>query len=234
MRIAILDDDRDEIYKIQEMIFNIHGNYRVDPYLEGKSLLEAAEKGEIYDLLLCDVYMKEENGIEIAKRMKSLSPQTPIAFITSSREHAVDAFSVEAVHYLVKPVSQEGIVEIFQRLKSKAEPRRTLTIRIDRVINVLYQDEIVRVESHGHNTEITCENHTVYSIRKPFREIDELLDNSFLQIKKGVTLNMGYITRMTYKDCTTRDGKIYLLRRDRAKDIRDAYYSFVKNELNRV
>ena len=234
MRIAIVDDDRDEIIKIQEMIFNIHGNYRVDQYLDGKSLLSAVSEGEAYDLLLCDIYMNEENGIEIAKKLKSASPQTPVAFITSSREHAVDAFSVDAVHYLVKPVSQEGINEVFRRLDRKTEPRHTLTIRIDRVVNVLYQDEIIRVESHGHNTEITCADQSTYSIRKAFGEIDELLDDHFVRIKKGVTLNMSYISRMTYKDCTTRDGKTYLLRRDHAKDIREKYFSFVKNELERA
>ncbi len=234
MRIAIVDDDRNEADKIQDLIFNIHGNYRVDKFLDGRSLLAAAQQGETYDLLLCDIYMKEENGIEIAKKMKTVSPQTPIAFITSSREHAVDAFSVNAVHYLVKPISQEDIVEVFRRLKTKAEPRHTLTIRIDRAVSVLYQDEIIRVESHGHNTEITCANQTAYSIRKAFREIDELLDDSFVRVKRGVSLNMRYISRMAFKDCTTADGKTYLLRRDQARDIRDQYFAFVRSELNRT
>ena len=234
MRIAVLDDDREEVFKLHEMIFHISGNYRVDRFTEGKDLLKEVENGAVYDLLLCDVYMKGENGIEIAKQMKAICPQTPVAFITSSREHAVDAFSVDAVHYLVKPVTQDDIVEVFRRLQNKTEPRHTLTVRIDRVVNVLYQDEIIRVEGHGHNTEIICSDNTVYSIRKPFREMNELLDETFIQIKKGVTLNMRHILKMTYKDCTGRDGKIYLLRRDQAKEIRTKFYDFVKNELGGI
>ena len=234
MRIAVLDDDREEVFKLNEMIFHISGNYRVDRFTEGKDLLKEVENGAVYDLLLCDVYMKGENGIEIAKQMKAICPQTPVAFITSSREHAVDAFSVDAVHYLVKPVTQDDIVEVFRRLQNKTEPRHTLTVRIDRVVNVLYQDEIIRVEGHGHNTEIICSDNTVYSIRKPFREMNELLDETFIQIKKGVTLNMRHILKMTYKDCTGRDGKIYLLRRDQAKEIRTKFYDFVKNELGGI
>ena len=64
MRIAICDDDRDEIYKIQNMIFAVQGDYRVDPFLSGTALLKAAEDGAAYDLLFCDIYMKEENGID--------------------------------------------------------------------------------------------------------------------------------------------------------------------------
>ncbi|MBP5633053.1 MAG: hypothetical protein J6Y21_09875 [Clostridia bacterium] len=55
MRIAILDDDREEIEKLCEMVFHIFGNYRVDRFTEGKDLLKAVESGEAYDLLLCDV-----------------------------------------------------------------------------------------------------------------------------------------------------------------------------------
>ena len=232
MHIAILDDDRDEIYRIREMIFNIQGDYRVDEFLEGKKLLEAVESSETYDLLLCDVYMRDENGIEIARKVLQTAPMTPVAFITVSSEHAVDAFAINAIHYLVKPVCQEDIVEIFRRLDSKTEPRHTLTIRIGRMINVLYQDEILRVEAHGHNTVITCANGSVYSIRKPFREINEMLDETFIQIKKGVTVNMSSISRMTYRNCVTKDGFTYLLRRDQAQEIRERYLMFLKKELN--
>jgi DNA-binding LytR/AlgR family response regulator len=234
MHIAIIDDEQEEINKLQDMITKIHGSDHVDQYLNGRCLLEAVAQGKAYDLVLCDIYMKEENGIDIAKKVKQISPQTPVVFITSSTEHAVDAYSIEAVHYLVKPVSEEDMIEVFRRLEKKMEKRHTLMIQSGRVINVIYQDEIIMLESHGHITEIVCVNQTSYPIRKAFREINGLLDNSFLQIKKGVTLNMNYILRMTYKDCTTRDGKIYLLRRDQAKEIREKYYSFVKNELSRI
>ena len=97
------------------MIFNIQGDYRVDCFQDGKALLEAAQKGTAYDLLFCDIYMKEENGIEVAQKLLALSPKTAVVFFTTSREHAVDAFSLEALHYLVKPVSQEDIAEVFRR-----------------------------------------------------------------------------------------------------------------------
>ena len=40
--------------------------------------------------------------------------------------------------------------------------------------------------------------------------------------------------QMTYKDCTGRDGNIYLLRRDQAKEIRTKFCDFVKNELGGI
>ena len=152
MRIAICDDDRDEIAKIQHVIAEIQGNYQVDTYLAGKTMLEAAGQGEKYDIAFCDIYMKNENGMNTAKEMQTVSPDTAIVFITSSTEHAVEAFSMQALHYLVKPVSREDVVEVFRRLGIKREPRRTLTLRIDRNITTLFQDEIIRVEGQRHRT----------------------------------------------------------------------------------
>lgn len=231
MIIAILDDDLDEINKIQDLIFNIQGDYRVDHFQSGKALIDAISQGKAFDLLLCDIFMKEENGIDTAREVHQLSPQTGIAFITCSREHAVEAFSMDALHYLVKPIRQEDIIEIFQRLEKKTDPRHILAILINRTMNILYQDEIIRVESHGHNTIITCTNNSVYSIRKPFYELNEMLDDSFIQIKKGLTLNMHHIVRMTFRECITRDGLAYLLRRDRAREIREKYFAFIRQEL---
>ena len=228
MNIAVLDDDREDISRVRDMIFNIQGDWRVDQYLDCASLVGSVAEGKKYDLLFCGTEVKGESGIELVGRLRNMLPGLPVAFVTESREHAVDAYSLEALHYLIKPVRQDDIVEVFRRLNDRPEPRRTLTVRIDRALNVLFQDEIIRVESHGHNTVITCVNDTVYSIRKPYYEIDAMLDGTFVRIKNGVTLNMGWITRMTARDCTTRDGYSYLLRREDARAIRERYDAYLK------
>lgn len=231
--IAILDDDREDMFQIEDLIFNMEGNWHVDQYTEGQKLIEAMESGKRYDLLLLDIYLKSENGIEIAKKLRNTVPQAQIVFITNSMNHAVEAYSMDALHYIVKPIRQEDIIEVFRRLNNKTEQRNILVIQIDRTLTVLFQDEIIRVESHGHSTVITSIHGAVYAIWKPYREIDELLDETFVRIKKGLTLNMRWIAQMTNRDCTTRDGKTYLLRREKAKEIRERYHSFLENQLKK-
>lgn len=231
MYIAILDDDLDEIYRIQNIILNFQGSYRIRSFQKGKDLLEAVNNEETFDLLLCDIFMQEENGIDVARQLRAVSPQTEIAFITCSRDHAVEAFSMDALHYLIKPVCKEDITQVFARMEKKSEPRHILALLINRMMHILYQDEIIRVENQRHNTIITCSNGSVYSIRKPFHEIDAMLDASFIQVKKGLTLNMHHITKMSNRECETRDGLTFLLRRDQANEIRERYFDFVHQEL---
>ena len=231
LTIAILDDDLEEIRKIQSLILNIEGDYQIHRFQAGHALLEAIQSGKRFDLLFCDVFMKEENGLNVAREVHRVSPQTGIAFITYSREHAVEAIAMDVLHYLVKPVRQEDIVEVFRRLEKKAEPRHALTIQINKTINIVYQDEIIRVETHLHNTVITCVGDKVYSTRQSFSSIYEALDDSFIQIKKNLVLNMHHIVRMTFRECVSRDGCTFLLRRDQAKEIREKYHAFVRREL---
>ena len=232
MRIAVCDDDKNEISKLQWALLDIQGDYSVDTYQSGAKLIEAVNRGEKYDLLFCDIYMNGEIGTDVAKKIQEISPQTAIVFTTTSTEHAVQAFSIRALHYIVKPVRSEDIAEVFRRLAVKQEPRRTLTLRIDRAVNVLYQDEIVRVEGQDHKTIIVCKHDAVFSIWKPFREVCELLDDSFVQIKKGVSVNMNYISKMTAHECYMKDGGVFLLRRDQAKEIRQTYFDYVEKQLN--
>ena len=97
MRIAVCDDDKNEISKLQWALLDIQGDYSVDTYQSGAKLIEAVNRGEKYDLLFCDIYMNGEIGTDVAKKIQEISPQTAIVFTTTSTEHAVQAFSIRAL-----------------------------------------------------------------------------------------------------------------------------------------
>ncbi|MBQ9459432.1 MAG: response regulator transcription factor [Oscillospiraceae bacterium] len=230
MRIAVCDDEKAEIEKLRGLIFDMQDNYQVDTYQSGKALVDAMRQGSEYALVFLDIYMNDENGFDIAREVQAVASEMPIVFTTTSTEHAVEAFSIRALHYLVKPIRAEDITEVFSRLGKKREARHTLTLRIERSVNVLYQDEIIRVEGQAHRTIITCPN-TAFSIWKPYGEISAMLDDSFLHIKKGVSVNMRFVDKMTAQKCVMKDGSTFLLRRDTAKENRERYYAFLEKEL---
>lgn len=231
MKIAICDDEKSEILKIEEILFKIDGDYQVHSFQTGEALLSAVAKEADFDLVFLDIYLKNENGIEVAKQLKKLYDDINIVFTTVSRDYAVEAFSVQALHYIVKPFGEDDIFDVFKRIGRRKEMRTTLTIRIERSINMLFQDEILKVESNGHRTMITMIDGRVFFVRKSFGEITGLLDNSFINIKKGVTVSMHHIAQLRSNDCTLTDGKKYLLQRNRKQEIKDIYHSFAMNKM---
>ena len=70
------------------------------------------------DIAYLDINMPKLNGIELAKKLKELNPLINIVFTTGYDEYAVDAFSLRASDYLMKPISKNGVSESLKHLRS--------------------------------------------------------------------------------------------------------------------
>ena len=92
MRIAICDDVPREQEQFEKALRGWDPTRSVEKFLNGASLLEAARHVPHFDLVFLDIYMPGENGIDIAKALRELAPDTGIAFVTTSTEHAVEAW----------------------------------------------------------------------------------------------------------------------------------------------
>lgn len=78
--------------------------------------------GHSADLALLDIDMAEMNGIELAREIKKLWPDMYIIFLTAYREYALEAFSVRAGGYLLKPVTEERLAAEVAYAFSKKKP----------------------------------------------------------------------------------------------------------------
>ncbi|MCD8067691.1 MAG: LytTR family DNA-binding domain-containing protein, partial [Lachnospiraceae bacterium] len=157
MRIALCDDDKTEQEQFIQALHQWDADRTPELFMSGREFLEAADVFPHFDIAFLDIYMPAENGVDVAKGLKDISPETGIVFVTNSSWHAVEAFSVNALHYLVKPVTVEGIRESFlrlTRLRSGRRERSVLDISVGKDNYSLYMDEIRYIQSASHATEI--------------------------------------------------------------------------------
>ncbi len=90
-----------------------------------------------FDLLLLDVRMPGMDGLAFAQWLRGLPEPPPVVFVTAHADHAVDAFDVEAVDYLTKPVRQERLQQALHKVERQqqmaradgAAPREVLLIQ---------------------------------------------------------------------------------------------------------
>lgn len=75
-------------------------------------------KDSTYDLVITDMKMPDLTGIDVLKKIKEISPETPVVVITAygSIENAVDAMRLGAFHYLIKPFSPDTIETILDKV----------------------------------------------------------------------------------------------------------------------
>ncbi|MGN0546086.1 MAG: LytR/AlgR family response regulator transcription factor [Acutalibacteraceae bacterium] len=228
MRIAICDDSKTEQ---EQLIKALHG---WDPtrlpecFPNGAALLEAAKREPHFDIAFLDIYLPGENGVEIAAELKKISPETGIVFVTTSEEHAVDAFSLHALHYLVKPVTTQGVVEAFRRLTQLHGERRPMaTFSTGRGTHTVYIDEIYYLQSMDHAVDIYLTGGRQLRIWAPLSTLEQKLNDSFLRLNRSTIVNMEHIEQMSATDCVMRNGtRLEFTRRDR-NTIRAAYDNFL-------
>lgn len=72
-----------------------------------------------FDLVLLDVRMPGADGLALAHALRGLPEPPPVVFITAHADHAVQAFDVEAVDYLTKPVRQERLQEALLKVQRR-------------------------------------------------------------------------------------------------------------------
>ena len=125
MRVLIVDDEPLARDALMEALTNRDDIERLDSAKDaGEALGKIEEEG--YDVLLLDIQMPEQSGIELATSLsKRHQPVPAVVFVTAHQEHAVAAFERHAIDYILKPFSQERIHEALDIASQRSESERT-------------------------------------------------------------------------------------------------------------
>ncbi|MBQ9003149.1 MAG: response regulator transcription factor [Eggerthellaceae bacterium] len=192
-------------------------------------MLRAIEVGAILDLLFLDVYLPDMKGTDLAAAVRDAhpAPQPSVAFITSSTDHAIQAFSLGTVHYITKPFPRAGGEAALQRTARPHELRRGISVPEGNATRFVYLDEIAMCESSGHRVTVRVNDGGALSFRQALGALRRSLDARFIGVTRGVVVNADFIERMGSKSCVLKDGREVLLSRSNAKEIRKAYQDYL-------
>ncbi|MCD8398530.1 MAG: LytTR family DNA-binding domain-containing protein [Lachnospiraceae bacterium] len=224
MRIAVCDDNVREQEQMLRMLREYDPTQQPECFESGKDLLAAAAKEPPFDIVFLDIYMPGENGVETADSLRTLSAATGIVFVTTSVDHAVDAFSLNALHYLVKPVTIEGITEAFRRLsETRRKKRPVIALSSSNGSHTIFLDEVSYIQSVGHAKELHLTDDRVIRVWMPMEELEPKLGENFLKLNRSFLVNMEQIEQMLMDSCILRNGtRLDFARRERTA-IRAAY-----------
>ena len=217
MRIAVFDDDRNDQEQMLQALREWDPAAEAECYSDADSLLDAVKQEPAFDIAFLDIYTPDRNGLEIARALRESSPRTGIVFVTVSREHALDAFALYALHYLLKPVTAEGIRESFARLKERwPERKETITFTVGRSRRIVAMDQICYLVSDNHAVVVTLTDGKQFRVWTTFRGIEQKLPRNFLRINRGIVVNMDCVEEMRTESCVMQTGKeLYLAVRER-------------------
>ena len=134
INICLCDDDLNYLNyystKINELADIYHIPIMMETYTSGESLtFELEDNPNRIDIVIIDIIMKKLNGIEAGQLLRKFGYTGIIIFLTSSKEYALDSFSVEPFNYLIKDLrDEEQLKGTFLRAMMEVEKKRKKSI----------------------------------------------------------------------------------------------------------
>ena len=198
MRIAIVDDLAAERALLKDRLEQqLHRrNVQADilEYESGETFLEAARKAP-FTVAFLDIYMDDINGIEIARNFRKFNKDCILIFTTTSRDHALEGFQVRAMHYLVKPYSEEDLISLFDEILSRIPaPEKILELKINGSDLQVPFKTIIHAEHFSHMIRIFTTTGKELVIRQSFGTFTAPLieDSRFFICNRGTIINMEH------------------------------------------
>ena len=216
LKIAICDDEQNQIEYLTSIVSawsKENGHIcEMRTFPSAEAFLFAYEDDNAYDILLLDIEMKHITGVDLAKSIRKRDQTVQIIFITGYSEYISEGYEVAALHYLMKPVSQQKLFSVLDRAAEKIKQN-------EKCLNLPLSGEMVRVPLHEikyldvHQNYVTVHGKADYTVKRTLGEFEDLLDTRFTRVGRAMIVNLTYISRVTKTDVYLSDGTVLPLPR---------------------
>ncbi len=213
MRIAIVDDIKEFRESTGKAVYDWakakHEVVSIKGFKSGESFLAALNE-ESFDLVLMDIYMDGLTGIEAAEKLRQISLDTILIFMTTSADHMADAFPCRAFDYIMKPVDPVRFHKALdEALKVIPENKPFLTITVDKQdINIIVSDIMYVMSDLNYCLVYTKQQE--YRTRSQFSKFMENLSEfpEFYVINRGIAVNLDNVLDIKELNCELTDKTI--------------------------
>lgn len=215
-RFAVCDDDPADIEYIETLIrkWNRMAGYQIEieRFPSGEAFLFAFEEDQSYDVLFLDIEMKDLSGIDLAQKLRQLGSRIQIIFVTGYMDYIAQGYDVEALHYLLKPVTEEKLCGVLDRAMERLKNReKELTLTMSEGIVRIPLAEIRYLEVMGNY--VTIHGGESYSVKRTLSELEKMLDERFYRIHRSYIVNLQSVKKCTRTEVILKDDTVLPLSR---------------------
>jgi DNA-binding LytR/AlgR family response regulator len=214
IKIAICDDEK-EFRDAAERMLNQYMEdkavpFQVDVFNVPSELVDMTEKGTIYDIYLLDIYMPGISGMSIATELRSRGVKSPVIFLTSSTDHALEAFGVDATHYLLKPYTKDsfyvGMDKAMQSITSHKDD--SIVLKVDNEYRSIPVSKIIYCEAEDKYQRLYLDKEERLLIRISGTELYKQLSEfeCFYRCGRAHIINLNHISRVTQSGAEFKNG----------------------------
>ena len=201
LRTIIIDNDGESVSFLKSLIiklndFEILGAFS-NPYEALKTVIS-----QDVEVIFIELDIPNFNGFEF---IRNLPDSVQVVVVSRVKEYAIEAFELEVLDYLIKPLSQPRFLKTISRIykadnissSTVASLERSHTyVKVDKKLVKIYHDQILFVESIGDYIKIVCKGEAFLSYNTLKKFTAELPSDIFMRVHRSYTISKQRVTAL--------------------------------------
>ena len=233
LKVAVCDDDNGELSHVTALLQQYQARnrlaVRIDAFLSAMELMDALRTTN-YQLLLLDILMPGFTGIQAAREIRTFDSETKIIFLTSSPEFAVESYRVDAFYYLLKPIREDDLFPVLDRLLQQfRRAEDTLLLTMPSGVLRLPYSRIEVLEVNSKRLLFYLNDGSVREIPGTLTQYEPqlLARREFVKVHRSYLVNMDDIQHLKGTELITYSGVRVPISRLLSNQVRKDYMDFL-------
>jgi len=200
IRIAIVEDEshyKEQLIEfLQKFEQELGEHIEIETYSDGDEFVEDYKAQ--FDIILMDVQMRFMDGMSAAEEVRKMDSEVVIIFITNMAQYAIKGYAVDALDYILKPISyfqfSQRLHRAIERMKRREE--HYFTIKVKSGVKRFQVSDIYYIESQGHKLIFVTKVGEIETTGTMKELEEQLAGYHFYRGNKGYFINLEHVEGM--------------------------------------
>lgn len=222
-QVLIVEDNADERSRLRGCVEKYASEHNDEfAITEYESAIPLIEASRTFDLIFLDINLPcGINGMEAARILRTYDETTQVVFVTDLAQYAVRGYEVDALGFIVKPISYYGISRYLDKALRviRRNTGKNITVPLKRGLRMFPSTELVFAETSGHNLVYHLASGQPITARGSLSKlVEELEGEPFVRIASSFLVNMDHVRAIEEGSVIMSTGETLYFTRARKKE----------------
>lgn len=200
-------------------------------YTNAESFLFSLEDN-MPDAVFADIQMPGMNGMDMIRKLRETDGEIPVIFTSGLSEYLREGYEVQALHYLIKPISEEKVFECMDRVCSRKDTRELFAARTEEGMIRIDLREANYCEAQGHYVRFVMADKSEVLVMNSISELEkDLPGETFVRCHRSYLCNLENIKQIVQDSVIFDNGESAPVSRRMYRDLNRKFIEFYKGSM---